>query len=220
MSYDLYLRDPVTREVLEVPGHMMFGGNIPCDYVNGNFVPKPTTDAYLNITYNYSRYYYGAFSGPDTDDPKELSQHKKDCDTYGIDPQYGGIEVLNGISGADAVPILQEMIRRIEEQYKNKDGTWIITQRERTIVTDRKTGKREHEPVLLLYLDLKRQYHSEEETQKALNEKYEFHKERYEQDEGYTGNYWELTAANAIKPLYQLIALSKLRPDGVLSEES
>ena len=220
MSYDLYLRDPVTGEVLEVPGHMMFGGNIPCDYVSGTFVPKPTMSAYLNITYNYSRYYYGAFPGPDADDPKALSQHRKDCETYGFDPGYGGIEVLNGMTGVNAVPILQEMIRRIEERYRKEDGTWIVTQRERTVVTDRKTGKREEEPILILYLDCRPQGLSEEETEKELNEKYEFHQERYEQDEGYTGNYWELTAANAIKPLYQLIALSKLRPDGTWSEES
>ena len=33
--------------------------------------------------------------------------------------------------------------------------------------------------------------------------------------EGDTSNYWESTAANAIKPLYQLIALAKMRPDCV-----
>ena len=33
--------------------------------------------------------------------------------------------------------------------------------------------------------------------------------------EGPCDNYWEATAANAIQPLYQLIAMAKLRPDGV-----
>ena len=31
--------------------------------------------------------------------------------------------------------------------------------------------------------------------------------------EGPNRDYWEPTAANAIKPLYQLIALAKMRPD-------
>ena len=33
--------------------------------------------------------------------------------------------------------------------------------------------------------------------------------------EGPCDDYWEATAANAIRPLHQLIAMAKLRPDGV-----
>ena len=41
--------------------------------------------------------------------------------------------------------------------------------------------------------------------------------EDYTEDisEGPCDDYWEATAANAIRPLYQLIAMAKLRPDGV-----
>ena len=53
MSYDLYLRDPVTKKELQVPAHMMYGGNIRCDVVGGQLVPTTTTEAYMNITYNY-----------------------------------------------------------------------------------------------------------------------------------------------------------------------
>ena len=35
----------------------------------------------------------------------------------------------------------------------------------------------------------------------------------YEVSEGDTSDYWMDTAANAIRPLYQLIALAKMRPD-------
>ena len=35
----------------------------------------------------------------------------------------------------------------------------------------------------------------------------------YEISEGETSNYWDSTAANALKPIYQLIALAKMRPD-------
>ena len=51
MSYDLYLRDPATHEELQVPAHMMHGGNIPCEVINGQFIPTTTTRAYLNVTY-------------------------------------------------------------------------------------------------------------------------------------------------------------------------
>jgi hypothetical protein len=36
-----------------------------------------------------------------------------------------------------------------------------------------------------------------------------------EVDEGQTDDYWKATAANSIRPLYQLIALAKMRPDGI-----
>ena len=33
--------------------------------------------------------------------------------------------------------------------------------------------------------------------------------------EGPCKDYWEATAANAIRPLYQLLAMARLRPDGI-----
>lgn len=39
MSYDLYLRDPVTGEELDVPAHMKYGGNIKREDINGVLVP-------------------------------------------------------------------------------------------------------------------------------------------------------------------------------------
>ena len=36
MSYDLSLRDPVTKEEFVVPRHMMYGSNIKCDYLDLN----------------------------------------------------------------------------------------------------------------------------------------------------------------------------------------
>ena len=37
----------------------------------------------------------------------------------------------------------------------------------------------------------------------------------FEVSEGDTADYWLATAANALKPLYQLIALARMRPDCV-----
>ncbi|MBR1711313.1 MAG: hypothetical protein IJ719_21245 [Clostridia bacterium] len=222
MSYDLYLRDPVTKEELQVPGHMMYGGNIACDYIGGQLVPTTTTRAYLNITYNYSQYYYDAFPGDDARQ-ENIRQHEDDCKRYGIHPAWIGIRVLNGLSGAEAVPVLEEMIRRIKTKYKNPDGTWVISKRERTYFINRKTGQREGEDFipLIAFLDMKKKCLTDEEAAKRFTETYEEHSEPYEMDEGSDGgSYWEETAANAIRPLYQLIALSRMRPDGVWSEES
>lgn len=50
MSYDIELRDPITREVLEVDEpHHLRGGTYK---VGGN------TELHLNITYNYAQHYY------------------------------------------------------------------------------------------------------------------------------------------------------------------
>ena len=53
MSYDIELRHPVTGDTLQLdePHHMRCG-----TYQVGG-----TTDAHINITYNYSRYFVAAF---------------------------------------------------------------------------------------------------------------------------------------------------------------
>ena len=53
-----------------------------------------------------------------------------------------------------------------------------------------------------------------------IDARWEKHESTVLVSEGDTGDYWKDTAANAIRPLYQLIALSQMRPDGVWSEES
>lgn len=50
MSYDIQLCDPVTREVLHLDApHQMTGGTYA---LNG------TDECWLNITYNYAKFYY------------------------------------------------------------------------------------------------------------------------------------------------------------------
>lgn len=127
MSYDISLKDPVTHETLELSEpHMMRGGM----YAVGG-----TTELWLNITYNYARYYYSVFE----DD---------------------GIRHIYGMSGADSIPVLEAMIKQIEAANKDANGEWLGT-------------------------------------------------------EGDTSDYWTATAANAISPLYKLIAMAKMRPDGI-----
>lgn len=164
MSYDIKLVDPVTRETLELDSpHNMRGGTYA---MNG------TAEAWLNITYNYGRYYREVY-----DD---------------------GIRAIYGKTGAESIPMLEGMIHRIENKYK-KDGQWIETPRQRTKYYDTVTGKE-----LELY-DLIRAGGKE------------YRKEEYEEtiSEGPNSDYWEATAGNAIRPLHQLIALARLRPDGI-----
>lgn len=54
MSYDISLTDPVTGETLELdtPHHMR----------GGTYAVGGTTEAHLNVTWNYAKHYYRVFT--------------------------------------------------------------------------------------------------------------------------------------------------------------
>lgn len=136
MSYDITLADPVTRETIELDtAHHMRGGTCA---ING------TTEAWINITYNYARWYYfpGVFA--------ETTTYNK------------GIRTIYGMTGAESIPVIKRAIERLENIDED------ITA---------------------------------EERKKC-------------EEQGATG-YWMPTRENAIKPLYMLLALAQMRPDGV-----
>ena len=185
MSYDIRLVNPVSANVIQLPfKHIMTGGTYAAEYdeVTGEFTPLPIAEATLNITYNYSRYYKQATDGDER---------------FGTD---GGIRGIYGKTGAESIPMLKDMISRIEEAYKSL-GEWISTTRHRIKYTLVETGA---EITLwdILHYNLKDD---------------QFIKEKYDElvCEGDTGDYWEGTAANAIIPLKQLLIFAQLRPDGV-----
>lgn len=136
MSYDISLRDPVTKETVHFDSpHQMAGGI----YAVGG-----TTEAWLNITYNYTKWYYTDGVFPDKGE------------------EHNGIRSIYGLSGVESIPILEHAIQTLESMDKN------ITEEEIKDFEDR----------------------------------------------GVTG-YWVPTRENAIKPLYQLLAMAKMRPDAV-----
>ena len=172
MSYDIHLKDPVTVETATVPGHLMTGGTYKADYhpETGTFTPALNTEAELNITYNYSGYYY---------------------ETYKED----GIRIIYGMSAIDSIPVLKKMIFCIEEKYK-KNGEWIVSNGRETVYYD----KNDNEVDLCDIVFENAVYERKEEIEIKVSE-------------GDTSDYWLATAANALKPLHQLIALAKMRPD-------
>lgn len=114
MSYDVYLEDPVTRETIELDHiHDMRGGT----YRQGG-----SREAWLNITYNYGKYYYDVFGEK-------------------------GIRTIYGMTGAESIPVLEQAISKLGDDVSE--------------------------------------------------------------------DYWEATEGNAKRPLYQLLALARIRPDGV-----
>lgn len=80
MSYDIDLKDPVTGETLQLDApHQMKGGT----YCVGG-----TTEASLNVTYNYSRHFYRVFG-------------------------EGGIRSIYGKTGAESIPLLAGAIAQL-----------------------------------------------------------------------------------------------------------
>ena len=131
MSYDIRLKDPVTDETLDLPvKHVMTGTR--------TFSPKPISEAWLNVTYNYGRYYYDATDGDPRFAHDEISAYYADGTTGPVKTEYG-IRGIYGKTGVESIPMLEDMIERIKAKYK-PDGEWLITSRERTRYRD-KSGK-------------------------------------------------------------------------------
>lgn len=172
MSYDIRLKDPITGETATVPGHLMTGGTYKADYHPeiDTFTSALNTQAELNITYNYSGYYY---------------------ETY----KENGIRTIYGMSGIDSISVLEKMILGIEEKYK-KNGEWIVSNRKATVYYDKNNNKVDWCDIVFNSAVYERKEEIEIEV-----------------SEGDISDYWLATAANSLRPLHQLIALAKMRPD-------
>lgn len=189
MSYDIELKDPVTKETIEIAEpHFMRGGT----YAIGG-----TQELWLNITYNYGHYYYEATDGDPRFAHDEVSCYYADGTQGPIETQYG-IRGIYGKTGAESIQMLKDMIWRIETGYKDENGEWITTKRKKA----RFLYPDGTECADWGYAILK--------GEEIITEEYEI-----EVNEGPNEDYWEPTAGNAIKPLYQLIAFAQMRPDGI-----
>ena len=193
MGYDIDLCDPVTGKIIELPvKHMMHGNMYPAEYdkETGTFTPLPTSEATLGVTYNYADYYYEATEG----DKRFVGVNA--WDEPDAEPYNLGMRGIYGKTGAESIPMLKDMIQRITEKYSD-DGEWITTERKKTIYID----KNGNEVELVGAINKGIEYVEKDVTVKV--------------NEGVNSDYWESTAGNAIRPLFQLIAMAQLRPDGI-----
>ena len=94
MSYDIELVHPVTRKTLKLdqPHHMK----------GGTYCLGGTTDAELNITYNYAKHYYRVL------------------DTS------AGIRAIYGLTGAESLPLLGKAISTLGDDVS--DDYWEPTE--------------------------------------------------------------------------------------------
>jgi len=188
MSYDISLKDPVTKQTIELnEPHFMRGGT----YAAGG-----TKELWINVTYNYGPYYYEATDKDPRFAHDEVSCYYADGTKGPIETEYG-IRGIYGKTGAESIPMLEDMIRRITEKYQ-KDGEWIETERTKARWYD-ENGNEVEDP-----------FHMILQGKNVTKEEY-----TVMVSEGDTDDYWEATAVNAIKPLHQLIAMARMRPDGV-----
>ena len=183
MSFDFDLIDRNTKEivVLNRPRFIQ-SGIIPTvsDDITGKLVKVAQGKASINITYNYSHYFYEATDGD------ERFAHTNSGDKV----EYG-IRGLCGKSALESILMLKDMIARITEKYQDKNKNWLITKRKRIRYLDR-YGKEILNPGRYILSDV--------ECTKI--------KEEYEVSEGDTHNYWEATAANAIEALWNMIFIA------------
>ena len=189
MSYDIYLKERVSGDTIMLPvKHVMIGGTYQADYdhVTKTFSPAAIREAWLNITYNYGRYYYEAAEN----DERFYGDDDGKIDNLGIRGIYGK-------TGAESISMLKDIAKRIENKYK-KDGEWIKTVRKETVYKDEKGNVVDSIDAIFSNIKV------------AEKEEIEF-----ELSEGPNTDYWQDTAANAIKPIFQLIAMAELRPDGI-----
>lgn len=195
MSYDISLIDRITGKSLTMPKQKIRGGTVPAEYDErtGRLVHAPQALCDVNITYNYSPYYYEATKNDDDFAHEE--------DGYDNEIVYG-IRGLYGKTAKASIPMLERMIAKIDLLNKDKDGNWNISERTRHHYYYQ-DGTKCDNPIKAI-LDEKTKLKTQEE--------------RYIVSEGNTNDYWEATAANAIIPLMDMLnmALANVNnPDAV-----
>lgn len=181
MGWDVELQDRKTghTKMLKNPFYKR-GSNVRADVgPDGQLHQIVEAEADLSITFNYSSYYYEASEGDD----RFLVQEDESFENYGL-------RALHGKSVYDSIPMLVDMITRIQAKYKNEHGEWLTTERSETVCYD-ESGKK---------IDaIQAMFHEIPYTEKEVI---------YQVNEGDTSNYWEATAANAIASLTQMLHMA------------
>lgn len=183
MSYDINIINKNTEETMYLhQPQFIRSGTVPAELnpATGRLEQSQQREASINITYNYSHYYYEATEG----DERFAHDGIPGTTEYGIRGLYGK-------NMRESINMLCDMIERIKDKYQDEEGTWLVSKRTRTIYFD-KDGNEEKNYISAIL-------RGEECTSKE---------EKYEVSEGDTDNYWEATAANAIMSLQNMVLMA------------
>ena len=122
MSYDIELKNKVTNETAKMR-HSQYvrGGTVPArlNPMTGELEPTEQVEAHINITYNYSHYYYEATDSDPRFAHDKVSAHYADGTHGPIKTEYG-IRGLYGATPAESIPMLIDMIEKIKAKYTMK----------------------------------------------------------------------------------------------------
>lgn len=134
MSYDIELVNKKTGKTASMrhPQYVR-GGTVPAifDPATGELVQAEQSEASINITFNYSRYYYEATDGDIRFAHDEVSARYADGTEGPIVTKYG-LPGLDGTTPAESIPMLMDMVEKISKKYRDKNSLeWIITKREK-----------------------------------------------------------------------------------------
>lgn len=194
MSYDIRLKNKATGETARMK-HPQYvrGGTVRAvmDERTGQLVQAEQVEADINITYNYSHYYYEATDGDIRFAHDKVSAYYADGTTGPVKTEYG-IRGLYGVTPAESIPMLIDMIEKIKAKYTDESGEWIDTERTKTV-----------------YYKNGRQISEKHIIDAIMHKDYDETKEvKYMVNEGDMSDYWQATAANAIKPLQDMIVMA------------
>ena len=204
MSYDIRLKHTKTDEtaVMKHP-QLIRGGTVRAMYneQTGQLEQAKQVEADINVTFNYGKYYNEVTEGDTRFAHDEISAYYANG-TNGPIVTYYGIRGLNGKTAKESIQMLTDMIDKISKRYKDKDGNWITTERTKTIYL--KDGKEVDALEALIH----KKYDEEKQITYTVNEG------------SNGGSYWERTAANAIRPLLDMVmmATDNLTEDDVVWE--
>lgn len=110
MSYDIGLKNPVANETASFRQRIFAFVQKLAYAING------TTELWLNITYGYTPYYYETTKNDERFAYNELISD----DRHAIVQTKYGIRGIDGKTGTESIPMLKDLISRIEQKYKKQ----------------------------------------------------------------------------------------------------
>ena len=110
MSYDIGLKNPVANETASFRQRIFAFVQKLAYAING------TTELWLNITYGYAPYYYETTKNDERFAYNELISD----DRHAIVQTKYGIRGIDGKTGTESIPMLKDLISRIEQKYKKQ----------------------------------------------------------------------------------------------------
>lgn len=185
MSYDIYLEDPVSCETLRIPAHLMSGGIVKAEKMPDGSFVQAPDDE-AHLNVTYN---YGEWYSRAFDKDDEYYDSIRMRKSF---EERKGIRTIYGMSGATSINEIKYAISKISNKEWSKDLD----------VTQKSLDDKYDEDC--------RWWANLSQKDKKVYESFGMKPKRDTLD-----SYWTATRENALRPLYQLLSIAQMRPDGV-----